>query len=83
MKIISKFEDYIKENQLTIATDEEIISELRNLLKGSKYDKGGIIEQRADQLVKIQAPWIKLVRDKLSAEEIASKLITYEKNLER
>jgi hypothetical protein len=89
VKIVQKhFEDAFKEPQqidesfdLTIPFDDKIKEILRNLLRGSTYDKTDILDQRIDQLLAVNAVWLEKAKQMYGAEEIAKKLIKYEENL--
>jgi hypothetical protein len=70
-----------KSDNLSLPMDDEIKYELKRLLTGSKYDKGGILDQRVDQLLQVQAKWLERAKELYSAEEIAKKLFIYDKNL--
>ena len=54
---------------------------MRDLLRGSTYDKTGILDQRIDQLLKIHGVWLQKAKQLYSAEEIAQKLVKYDENL--
>lgn len=89
VKVVQKhFEGAFKEPEqldesfdLTLPFDDKIKEILRNLLRGSKYAKTGILDQRIDQLLTLNAVWLKRAQQMYSAEEIAKKLIKYEENL--
>lgn len=89
MKVVEKhFENAFKEPEnideafmASLPFDDEIRYELRRFLVGSNYDKGGILDQRVDQLMQIQKPWIDRAKNIYSAEEIAKTLYQYDKNL--
>ncbi len=66
-----------------IAYDEAIKDVLRILYKGSIYDTVNKVDERIDQLFSIHAVWLDKAKKHFSAMEIAKKLFTYEKNLNR
>jgi hypothetical protein len=89
IKIVQKhFEDAFDEPEqidesfdLTMPFDENIKKILKDLLRGSVYEKTGGLDQRIDTLLKINGVWLEKAKQLYSAEEIAKKLIKYEENL--
>jgi len=78
---IIKFKNFLNENS-TIAFDDEIKIELSKLLSNTKWIKTNSVEYRTNQLIDLHKKWIEIVKDKLSAEEIAKSLYKYDKNME-
>ena len=78
-----RYIDKLNENtdNLTLSFDDDIKNELKNLLSNTKFGKYGILDQRVVQLMNIHAKWLEMAKKKYSAEEIAEKLFTYQKNL--
>jgi hypothetical protein len=68
------YSEFNKENQKSIAFDEEIISELKKVYKDTNYAKTGILDQRIEQLMSIHRVWIEKAKTLYSAKEIAEKL---------
>jgi hypothetical protein len=73
-------EKNINEASLKIAIDEEIKYQLKRYLEGTVYGKVSKTDERATQLINIHRKFIDNVRDKMSSDEIAKRLFTYEKN---
>jgi hypothetical protein len=82
--MIKKFNKFISENtSYKIAFDDDIKNELKKLFAGSVYDDTNSIDYRIDHLLKIHNTWLEKYAKKLySAEEIAKKLIKYEKDID-
>jgi hypothetical protein len=72
------YNEFNKENQKSIAFDEEIKNELRNVYRNTSYTKTGILDQRIEQLMSIHAKWLEIAKKTYSAREIAEKLFKSE-----
>jgi hypothetical protein len=77
---IKKFNEYNETEQL-LAFDDQIKDELRNLLKNTNYQKGGIVDQRIEQLFNIHKKWLDMAKRTYSADVIAKKFYDMDKNL--
>lgn len=66
---------------ILLAFDNEIKSELKILFKDSVYDKTGILDARVQQIIEINSEWLNIAKRTYSANVIAEKLFTYDKNL--
>jgi len=64
-----------------IAFDDEIEYELKRYLENTIWSKVGQIEKRTKELINLHRKFIDLVKNKISANEIARKLYEYEKNI--
>jgi hypothetical protein len=78
---IKKFEEFQSVNESKIPFDDEIIIELKKLYKNTKMEKYGNIDERIIQLMQLHSKWIEKAKIHYSAEEIALKLIKYEKDM--
>lgn len=74
-------EEDVNESNSKLAFDDEIKFELKRYLEGTIWKKVGQIDERAEKLIDLHKKFIDIVRDKLSADEIAKKLYEYEKNI--
>jgi hypothetical protein len=70
----------LNESQTHLAFNDEIKTKLSELLQKTVWKKVDKIEDRVDELMYIHRNYIKLAKDKLSADEIAKSLFEYEKN---
>jgi hypothetical protein len=75
------YNEFNKEKQKSIAFDEEIKYELRNIYRNTSYAKTGILDQRIEQLMTIHAKWIEMAKKIYSARDIAEKLFKSETSL--
>ena len=76
---IKKFEQFVNESKIPF--DDEIIFELKKLYKDTNIEKIGITDQRIKLLMGLHSKWLEKAKTHYSAEEIASKLFQYDKNL--
>jgi hypothetical protein len=64
---------------------EEIEIEIRKCLtkklKGTKYDKANMIDERCKQLINIHRTWIAFAHFEQTPEQMAQALFVYEQNL--
>ncbi len=74
-------EEYIVDNNHTIPFDEDIRKELKQLFKGSVYDKTGTIDTRIEQLFGIHKKWLYNAKKLYNANDIAKKLYHYDSHL--
>lgn len=82
----SNFERFMDEHDASLpstVTDEEIKDALHILYKNSVYATVNKVDDRIEQLFKIHATWLDKAKKYFSADDIAKKLYTYEKNLNR
>jgi hypothetical protein len=75
------YNEFNNENQKSLAFDEEIKYELRNVYRNTSYAKTGILDQRIEQLMSIYKVWLAKAKSLYSAKEIAEKLFKSETNL--
>ena len=72
------YREFNNENQKSIAFDEEIKYELRNVYRNTSYAKAGILDQRIEQLLSIHKVWVEKAKSIYSSKEIAEKLFKSE-----
>lgn len=78
-KMETKFENFITES--TLALDDNIKDELKILFLTKSDLPKEYVNDRIEQLFNIHKVWLNMVKNKLSAEEIANKLLQSEINL--
>lgn len=75
----------ISENsqEMTLPFDEEIKNKLNNLFLSTSSERIINPEQRTEQLMQIHSKWLEIAKKNYSADEIAQKLYTYARNLNK
>jgi hypothetical protein len=80
INMFENFEFSLNKDEEKFAFDDLIKYELKRYLEGTILGKLGKTDERATQLMDIHKNFIRVVKNKMSAEEIAKRLFMYEKN---
>lgn len=68
-------------NSLKLPFDDEIKFDLERHLENTIWNNVNRISERADELIELHSKFIRNVKNKMNANEIAERLFEYEKNM--